>query len=188
MKKKLIYLFIPMLVFILLFGIAASCSSGSSTAKKVETTTGANASKTISTETTSSATTEQQIYNVGDSVELKGAVITVVSFKKSSGSDFDKPKEGMEYVIVSLKIKNNSSGKVTYNPFNFKMQNSKGQITNMALTTVNQDNALASGELANGGEVEGTVAFEEPKDDSGLILIYQANMLNENEVIKFNIK
>ena len=58
----------------------------------------------------------------------------------------------------------------------------------MTFTTVDQKTALSSGELASGGEVEGTVAFEEPKDDSGLVLIYQANMFNENEVIKFNIK
>lgn len=63
-----------------------------------------------------------------------------------------------------------------------------GQIINMTFTTVDQKTALSSGELASGGEVEGTVAFEELKDDSGLVLIYQANMFNENEVIKFNIK
>ena len=183
MKRKLIYLLIPILALVLLFSIAASCSSSSNTAKKVASTTSANSSVT-----TSSTTTMQQIYNVGDSVDLNGTVLTVTSFKKSSGSDFDKPKEGMEFVIVSLKIKNNSSGKVTYNPFDFKMQNSKGQIIAMTFTTVDQKTALSSGELASGGEVEGTVAFEEPKDDSELVLIYQANMFNENEVIKFNIK
>lgn len=97
-------------------------------------------------------------------------------------------KEGMEYVIVTIHIKNNSSDTISYNPFYFKMQNSKGQITDTAFTAVDNESALASGELAAGGEIEGTISFEEPKDDTGLILIYQANILNENEVIKFNIK
>jgi hypothetical protein len=185
MKKRLIYLLIPMLALALLFSFTVACGEGANTAKKVEGTT-AGSEATIGT--TATETTLQQVYNIGDSVDLNGKVVTVVSFKKSNGGDYDKPKEGMEYVIVSLKIKNNGTDKITYNPYDFEMQNSKGQITSMALTTVDTKTALSSGELASGGEVEGTVTFEEPKDDSGLVLIYQANILDEDEVIKFNIK
>ena len=179
--KKAIYVLVPVFIFMLIFGAAIACGS-SDTAKKVENTT-KEISKAEETETTVA-----QVYNIGDSVEYKGAVITVKSSKKSNGNDFDKPKEGMEYVIVTIHIKNNSSDKISYNPFYYKMQNSKGQITDTAFTTVDNESALASGELAAGGEIEGTISFEEPKDDAGLILIYQANILNENEVIKFNIK
>jgi len=94
----------------------------------------------------------------------------------------------MEYVIVTVNIKNNSDDKISYNPLDYKMQNSKGQITDMTFTTVDSKTALSSGELAAGGEVEGTVTFEQPKDDAGLVLIYQSNFFNDNEIIKFNIK
>lgn len=94
----------------------------------------------------------------------------------------------MEYVIVSIKIKNDSSEKISYNPFDFKIQNSKGQITDTVFTTIDSKTALSSGELATGGEIEGTVTFEQPKGDTGLVLIYQPNFLNEDEVIKINIK
>jgi hypothetical protein len=188
MKKKLIYILIPVFVLILFFSSAAACSS-SAKATKVGDTSSTGISSATETTKAATETTVEQIYNVGDSVKLKGVVVTVKSFTKSNGNDLDKPKEGMEFVIVTVNIKNNSQDKVSYNPLYFKMQNSKGQITDPAIvTTVDSKTALSSGELATGGEVEGTIVFEQPKDDPGLILIYEANILNENEVIKFNIK
>ena len=172
----------------LLFSFTVACGGSTNIAKKVETTNDGSASVEATTDTTTVETTLQQVYNVGDSVDLNGKVVTVTGFEKSNGNDYDKPKDGMEYIIVSLEIKNNGTDKITYNPFDFKMQNSKGQITSMGFTTVDTKTALSSGELASGGEVEGTVTFEQLKDDPGLVLIYQANILNENEVIKFNIK
>jgi len=190
MKKRLIYILIPIFIIILIFSSAAVCGSCGSSAKATKVGDTSSTSIGSATETTKAATetTASQIYNVGDSVELKGVVMTVKSFTKSNGGDFDKPKEGMEFVIVTVNIKNNSQDKVSYNPFYYKMQNSKGQITNTAITIADSKTALSSGELATGGEVEGTIVFEQPKDDPGLVLIYEANILNENEVIKFNIK
>ena len=188
MKKRLIYSLIPILALALLFSFTVACGGSTNTAKRVETTNAGSTSVKATTDKAAVETTLQWVYNIGDSVDLNGKVVTVVSFKKSNGGDYDKPKEGMEYIIVSLKIKNNGTDKITYNPFDFKMQNIKGQITDMAFTTVDSKTVLSSGELASGEEVEGTVTFEEPKDDTGLVLIYQANILNENEVIKFTIK
>ena len=187
MKKKLIYILIPIFILILFFSSAAVCGS-SAKATKVGDTSSTGIGSATETTKAATETTVAQIYNVGDSVELKGVVMTVKSFTKSNGGDFDKPKEGMEFVIVTVNIKNNSQDKVSYNPFYYKMQNSKGQITNTAITMADTKTALSSGELATGGEVEGTIVFEQPKDDPGLVLIYEANILNENEVIKFNIK
>lgn len=62
------------------------------------------------------------------------------------------------------------------------MQNSKGQITNKAFTTIDSDTSLSSGNLAGGGEVSGTIAFEQPKNDNGLILKYKGNMFSNKEI------
>jgi hypothetical protein len=179
MRKKLIYLIIPVLATMLLFSFAVACGGSTTTTKKSGDTTDTTAVV---------ETTLQQVYSVGESVNLGGTTVTVTKFDKSNGSDFDRPKDGMEYVIVSIKIKNDSSEKISYNPFDFKMQNSKGQITDTVFTTIDSKTALSSGELASGGEAEGTVTFEQPKGDTGLVLLYQPNFLNEDEVIKINIK
>ncbi|WP_207705525.1 DUF4352 domain-containing protein [Hathewaya massiliensis] len=110
-------------------------------------------------------------FAANETVELKGMHLSITKVEISNGSDFDKPKEGNEFVIVSVKI-----------------QNSKGQITDESFTTINQDTALNSGELAPNGEITGTLAFEAPKGDKGLKLLYKDNIFKEDEqiIIKLN--
>lgn len=67
------------------------------------------------------------------------------------------------------------------------MQNSKGQITDQAFTTINTDTSLSNGQLASGGEILGTIAFEQPVDDEELVLKYKSNMFSSKEVkVKLN--
>src|SRR5699024_8556670 len=96
------------------------------------------------------------------------------------------PSEGNEYVIVHVTIENNGEDKISYNPFNFKMMNSNGQIEDQGLIMVDSDTSLSSGELAPGGNVSGTLSFEQPIDDDGLKLIFEPSFWGTDEII-FNI-
>ena len=101
--------------------------------------------------------------------------VTVENVVKSQGNEIDKPEEGMEYVIVTLKIRNAADSNdfvLKYNPLYFQMQNSKGQISTLALTTVNSDTMLNAGKLDTNGEVTGTIAFEGPVNDNQLYLVF----------------
>lgn len=131
---------------------------------------------------------EEKVFNVGESVELDGAIITITNVEKSPGNEWDNPKEGQEYVIVHLKIENNGDENISYNSFDYSLKNSNGQITDQAFTTIDNDTSLSSGDLASGGFVEGTVTFEAPKDDNGLQLIYTPNWLLEDKNIVFNLQ
>lgn len=169
-KSKITFL-ISMLLVLLFF--LAGCGEPSST-----------------TNTNSSNTQKEQVkefYQVGEPATINGAEITVLKVEKSKGTEFDKPKSGMEFVIVTVKIKNTGKDKLAYNPFYFKIQNSKGQITDIALSTVNHDTALQSGDLAPGSEVEGSLIFEEPINDSGLILQYQDNIFSKEAKLQFKL-
>lgn len=42
------------------------------------------------------------------------------------------------------------------------MKNSKGNITSVIFSSVNQNNALNSGQLAPNGQVTGSMVFEQP--------------------------
>ncbi|MDI6604042.1 MAG: DUF4352 domain-containing protein [Thermoanaerobacteraceae bacterium] len=130
----------------------------------------------------------KQFYNVGETAKVNGAEMTVTKVEKSNGTEFDKPKDGMEFVIVTVKIKNGGKDKLSYNPFYFKMQNSKGQITDETFSTINQNTALKSGDLAVGGEVEGSIIFEEPVNDNGLVLQYQDNIFNKEAKLQFKLQ
>lgn len=128
-----------------------------------------------------------KVFGINEAVKYNGLELSVTKVVKSSGKEFDKPKDGMEFVIVTVKYKNVGDEKISYNPFDFKMLNSKGQITDQAFTTVNADTALSSGELAPGGEISGTIAFEQPKGDTGLKLQYTGNWFSSDADIEFQL-
>lgn len=129
---------------------------------------------------------EDTEFGVGEKVELDGQVVEVTEVEKSAGNDFDKPAEGNEYVIVHVSIENNGDENISYNPFNFKMKNSNGQIEDIGLITIDNDTSLSSGELAPGGNVSGTLSFEQAKDDAGLQLIFEPGFWDTDQII-FNL-
>lgn len=126
-------------------------------------------------------------FEIGEVVKLGDNQLTVTKVEKSAGSDFDTPKEGHEYVIVHLTIQNTGNKNITYNPFDFSMVNSNGQIVDMGFTIVDTDTALSSGELAPEGKVSGTIAFEQLKDDPKLQLIYEPSFWSD-KAIKVNLQ
>ncbi len=131
-------------------------------------------------------TEEKTEFEIGEKVALNDNIVEVVEVEKSAGDDFDKPKEGKEYVIVHVSIENNGDEDTSYNPYDFKMKNSNGQIEDPAFSIIDSDTALNSGELAPGGNVSGTMVFEQEIDDDQLQLIYEASFWSDKEIV-FNL-
>lgn len=130
---------------------------------------------------------EKTEFSQSETVTFKGVDFTVTNVEKTTGSEFDTAKDGHEYVIVTIKIENKSDEKISYNLFDWKMENSNGQEVDTAITIVNTDTALNSGNLNAGGVVEGTLAFEQPQGDTGLKLNYYYNALFDKNA-SFKIK
>ncbi len=131
---------------------------------------------------------EKTEFSQSETVTFKGVDFTVTNVEKTTGSEFDTAKDGHEYVIVAIKIENKSDEKISYNSFDWKMENSNGQEVDTAITIVNTDTALNSGDLNAGGVVEGTLAFEQPQGDTGLKLNYYYNALfDENASFKIKL-
>ena len=172
-KKWWMWLIILLLAFILI----GSLGSG-------EKDKDSNTDSTPQSETTDNNKTDdtKEFYSVGEEVKSGDNILIINSVEKSNGSEWDKPKDGNEFVIVSVTIKNGGSSEISYNPFDYKMQNSQGQITDQAFTTINNDTSLSSGKLAAGGSVSGSIAFEQPTGDSGLVLKYKSNIFSNKEI------
>src|SRR5690625_4240337 len=83
--------------------------------------------ETASDEKEKSENEEKTEFDIDEKVELDNRVIQVTDVEKSDGDDFDKPKEGNEFVIVHVSIENNGDEEVSYNPLDFKMKNSNGR-------------------------------------------------------------
>lgn len=137
-------------------------------------------SKTTTTKKEEKKETKKE-FSQGEIVNFKNVEYSITNVNKTTGEDYDNAKDGYEYVIVTVKIENKSDKKVSYNPYDWKMENSNGQEEDSAFTIVDSDTELSSGDLNPGGVVEGTIAYEEPQGDTGLKLNYYDNSLFDED-------
>ena len=165
-------------VAVIVVGAVAAGGSGEEEPKKVASNKATEANATPK---------EQKEFKIGDTVQLGDNVLTVTKVDKSAGDEFDKPKQGNEFVIVHVRIENKGKDKIDYNPFDFKLQNSNGQLVDAAITGIGNDTALQAGQLTPGGKVEGSITFEAPKGDTKLQLQYTPSFWSD-KTIKVNLQ
>lgn len=172
-----------MIVIYVFVGLGVIGSIGSQNKKDSATTSSSNSDTKDAVKTEETKKEEvKDTYAIGEEVTLNNHVLKVNSVQRSQGTEWDKPKDGHEFVIVNITISNSGKDTVSYNPFDFKMQNSQGNITDKTFTTVDSSTTLNSGELASGGTVTGTIAFEQPTGDKGLIVKYKSNFFSNKEI------
>lgn len=132
---------------------------------------------------------EKTEFKVGETATFDDKSITVTDVQRNydTGNQFAKPESGKEFVIVTVNIVNNSNSSLDYNTFEFKMQDTNGVQQSEAFTAL-AEGKLNSGSLAKGGKVTGKLAYEVPKDDAGLKLLYQNFSFFDNKAITFNLQ
>lgn len=135
-----------------------------------------------------SVSQQEHNYKMGECARYGDLEMTLTNVQRCSGDDYDKPKEGMEYVIVTLKIKNVGTNKAAYNPYFFRMKNSKNELHDKAHSSANSHTALKSGILLPEEQIEGSLLFEEFKGDNGLILQFQDNVRSKDAKLNFKLK
>ena len=117
---------------------------------------------------------EKTDFAVGDVISYEGREVTVVSVERNynSNNEFYQPESGKEFVKVSIKIENKSSEKLSYNSYDWELQDSDGDIQSIdAGLQFTVDGALDSGDLAPNGKKSADLYFQVPKDDANLMLV-----------------
>jgi hypothetical protein len=148
------------------------------------TTTGTvnTVSTTVSSPITSSSTnntpSSSQIGKVGQTITVDNVATTLVSVKTLAADEFTQPKPGNEFIVVHVKIVNNSTIEQDYNVFNFHVRSGSGNITDeqfVAPQSYTRNNELNYGKLSPGGSVEGDIIFQVTKNDHKAQLTWQPN-------------
>lgn len=174
-----------LIVLIVLIGVTNADSDTADEKMATKTT-----EPTVVTETTKTMepTTEamKSEFMVGEAIQMTDYVLTVNEVTTTPSKGYSTPKTGNEYVMINVTIQNQSDKEVSYNPFDFKIQDSNGNQTQS--TFVSLDDQLNSGSLAAGGKVTGSLAFEAPKGDESLLLIYQPNVWLDTQRITVNLQ
>ena len=127
---------------------------------------------------------EKTEFNVGDIIAFDGKELTVEKVERNwnSGNAYLKPKDGKEYIKVSVKIENKSETEMNYNVFEFKAEDSNGAAENANMQTYSLPDSLGSGDLVKGGKKNGSMIFEVPAGSS-LKLHYQPSFWSNKKVI-----
>lgn len=164
---------------VIVVGLIASAANGN---KGTSTTT--NSTDTIQTQAV-----EKTEFKVGETATSDDKSITIKSVERNydTGNSYAQPESGKEFVLVTVEIVNNGSSNMDYNTYEFKMQDSNGVQQSEALMALSEGK-LNSGSLAPGGKVSGKLAYEVPKGDAGLKLLYQSFSLFSNKVITFSLQ
>lgn len=111
-------------------------------------------------------------YQMGEKITYKKISYTIDSVETSQGTAYRKPKEGNEYLIITITFENNSEEKHKYSSEDWKMINSLGEETTRIISPVNAGKALYSGELVVGATKTASLVFEQPIKDDKLEIRY----------------
>ena len=122
-------------------------------------------------------------FGTSEPITFDGATVTVTNVERNwdPQDGYTTPSEGSEYVRVQVEIKNDSDKRISYNTFDWKIQNSNGQITDMDMAGYGEG-SLGSGELSVGGSTSGALVFEAPAGDEGLVLHYEPSFWSNRGV------
>ncbi len=114
---------------------------------------------------------------------------SITKVERTQGNnEFWAPKEGYEYVKITVKIENKSDGKISYNALDWQMVNGDGVEDAWGAITADDDIELSSGDLDAGGTVEGVLVWEQKIGDNNLKLRYYDNILfDDNYTIQFDL-
>ena len=125
-------------------------------------------------------------FKLGDVISFDDKEVTVTNLTRNynTGNEFSKPKDGKEFVKVTVEIKNKSKSDISYNTFDFKIKTDNGVLESTSWSA-SPDDSLGSGKLAENGKIKGSMVFEVPKGDKKLSLRYSPSFWsNKNIEIK----
>lgn len=130
----------------------------------------------------------QKEFKQNEVATYKDVDYSIVNVEKTQGSsEYIKPKDGYEYVKVTIRIENKSDSKISYNALDWQMVNADGVEDAWGTFTADDDNTLSSGELDAGGKVEGVLVWEEKIGDDNLRLRYYDSLVDDKYTIQFTL-
>ena len=150
-------------VFVVIGAIGSLAGGDKSEPKKVSSSSGQNDKSSQS-----GTVDEKKEFQVGETVSLKDVNVTLVSSTESAGSEYVKPDDGKEFLILEFNIENNSSKDINISSAaNFEAycddyslnQDILGQQAPEAEGKTQLDGSVASGKKMNG-----IIVYQVPTD------------------------
>lgn len=178
MKKKII---LGIVGFFILIGIIGAIGGGSQKPQKV------GESVTTQSNNQPSPTPQQDVYKIGDKVQLGKVILTVNKVETSESGQYTKPSEGNHWVDLNLTIENTGSTQEYVTTlgqmFVIDDQNNQYQVTVTAKRLANPGSTGLDGAVIAGAKKTDWVGFEVPKTAKGLKFQYNASFYSNKKIL-----
>lgn len=139
-------------------------------------------------EETETQTEEKDTFGIGEVAEMNDIQVTMVNYTESEGSEYNKPSDGNEFVLVEFEIANNSDSEMTVSSMASFEAYADDYALNYSLNAAvdNQDSNQLDGTIAAGKKMNGVIGYEVPKDWKNLEIHFTDNVWSSNK-FKFEI-
>jgi hypothetical protein len=126
----------------------------------------------------------QEIFSVGEKIEISGLNIQILGVSYPAGSDLVKPKEGYKFVSVDVQVENQGeSVQEIASIVQMYLKDSTGEKFTFHLGAQSIiDSGLPDDELQPGERVRGQIGFQVPADSAGLIFVFDAEVFGFGKV------
>jgi len=150
-------------------------------------------SKKVGTSSDSSGTTNtteetaQELYQVGDKVQMGDVILTVNKVETSQGAQYTKPSEGNQWIDVNMTIENTGSSQQYITTmgqmFIIDSENNQYQIAVTGKRLENAGSLGIDGALVAKAKKTDWVGFEVPKTSTGLKFQYNASFYSNKNIL-----
>ena len=120
----------------------------------------------------------QEIFTVGEQIEISGLVIQILGVTYPSGTDLVKPKEGYKFISVDVQVENQGESvqEITSIVQMYLKDNTGEKFTFHLGAQSIIDSGLPDDELQPGERIRGQIGFQIPADTVGLIFVFDAEI------------
>lgn len=130
-----------------------------------------------------------EFFKVGETVETKKIKAVISEVEKLNGSDFNKPADGNEFVLLHLTIENISDSEISVSSM-LSFNSYVDDVTvneSLAAQIAKEGTSTVDGTIAAGKKLKGVLAYEVSKDWEEIEVHFTPNVW-DNTAIKWKIE
>ncbi len=169
------------LVIIVIIGIIGSGGEEKDTPKKVDVE---STQTTLNTEeeTTEIEGSKQEFFYMGDVVETSKVKAIITGAERSEGSDFNKPADGHEFIIVNMTIENISDEEINVSSLLSFDAYVDDVVLNENFGAMMEAGQTMDGTIAPGKKLVGSLGYEVPKDWKTLEIHFEPDVWDDVKI------